>query len=120
MGEFRCAFIPNVTPIQPDARVFDIGEDVCLRDIFVKGKKPTTGVFVGKMGTFLKIKTDGVVVPTPSFNVGKVLKPEEQARAIGETRKLAPDTENIIKKMLGKSRRRKLKHRVRKTRRAVR
>lgn len=113
-------FIPNTTPIQPDTRVFEIGEQVCLRDISVKGKKPATGTFVGKMGgNFIKIKADGIVVPTPSFNVGKVLKAEEQARAIGETRNLAPDTENIIKKMLGKSRRRKLKRRVRKTRRAV-
>jgi hypothetical protein len=113
----RCEFTSRVAPIQPDTREFTAGEEVCLDSISVKGKRPSRGKYIKKFhipGWYV-IEADGLTVPTPHYNVGKILDSEEQARIVSEHANLSPDTERIIKSMIGKSRRKK--NRRKKTRR---
>lgn len=106
MGGQRCSFISNEGPVQSDTRTFEPGEEVCLRDIVLSGnRRPTKGIFKRKMGMFLVVEADGMEVPTPSFNVGKVLKSEEQAEAIADMQGFSADTQRLIEKMLGSKRR---------------
>jgi len=73
LGGQRCSFPSNEAPIQPDTRTFQPGEQVCLRDIVLSGnRRPTTGLYKRKMGTFLIVEAEGIEVPTPHFNVGKI------------------------------------------------